>query len=101
MSSDSSSQHTNTSTTLPTTPNHPTIQGFKVGMRLEAKDRKYPSLTCAATITDITNGKLLIHFDGWNNSYDYLCEPKSTDVHPVGWCQMKGRELNKPKGWYQ
>lgn len=71
---------------------------FKVGMRLEAKDRKNLSLICVATIAGIRDGELLIHFDGWSNRYDYWCQPDSIDIHPVGWCEQKHQELQKPHG---
>lgn len=67
-------------------------------MRLEAKDQKNPSLVCVATITDIEDKKLLIHFDGWTTTYDYWCQLGSTDIHPVGWCEKNGKTLQKPKG---
>ena len=31
------------------------------------------------------DGKLQIHFDGWGSNYDYVIEPTSTNIHPVGW----------------
>ena len=66
-------------------------------MKLEAKDRQYPTLTCVASITDInTSGDLLIHFDGWNNSYDYWCKPNTTDIHPPMWSGKTGRQLQAP-----
>ena len=71
---------------------------FRPGMKLEAKDRKNPGLTCVATISEIRDGQLLIHFDGWSTSYDYWCEPSSTDIHPVGWCLANGKELQPPYG---
>ena len=67
-------------------------------MRLEAKDRKYPTLTCVATVSSVRDEKLLIHFDGWGNEYDYWCEVDSSDIHPIGWCQRNGKELQRPKG---
>lgn len=67
-------------------------------MRLEAKDRQYPTLVCVATIAAVRGNRLLVHFDGWQNNYDYLCSPESTDIHPVGWCRRKGRDLQKPNG---
>ena len=73
-------------------------KGFNVGMRLEAKDRQYPTLVCVATVAAVRGSKLLIHFDRWQANYDYLCESDSTDVHPVGWCKKKGRDLQKPNG---
>ena len=74
---------------------------FKVGMRLEAKDRKNPGLVCVATITDVRDNnskQLLIHFDGWSNAYDYWCQSDTTDIHPVGWCGRNGRVVEKPYG---
>ena len=71
---------------------------FSRGMRVEAKDRKNPHLTCVATIADIQNGHLLIHFDGWSNSYDYWCLPNTTDIHPPMWSSKHDKRLEKPKG---
>lgn len=45
-------------------------KGFQVGMKLEAVDRKNPSLVCVATIADVDD-RLLVHFDNWDESYDY------------------------------
>lgn len=75
------------------------IKEFKVGMKLEAKDRQYPTLTCVATIAGIRhNGhKLQIHFDDWDSSYDYWCDSDSTDIHPKGWCARHKMKLQKPK----
>ena len=74
------------------------VGGFKVGMKLEAKDRLHPTLMCVATITDIKDEQLLIHFDGWSMDYDYWCRPDSTDIHPRGWCSSRGMELQAPAG---
>ena len=74
------------------------VGGFKVGMKLEAKDRLHPTLVCVATITDIKDEQLLIHFDGWSMDYDYWCRPDSTDIHPRGWCSSHGVELQAPAG---
>ena len=71
---------------------------FEVGMKLEAKDRKNPELICVATITEIQGNRLLIHFDGWTKYYDYWCEPDTVDIHPIGWCEDNGHELQKPSG---
>lgn len=40
-------------------------------MKLEAVDRKNPSLVCVATLADIVEDRLLVHFDNWDDSYDY------------------------------
>lgn len=44
---------------------------FQVGMKLEAVDKKNPSLVCVATVADIVGDRLLVHFDNWDDSYDY------------------------------
>ena len=67
-------------------------------MKLEAKDRLHPTLVAVATIINIRDKKLLIHFDGWTSKYDYWCKPTSTDIHPVGWCAQHNKDLQPPKG---
>ena len=71
---------------------------FKVDMKLEAKDRLNPTMVAVATITDIKDGRLLIHFDGWTSRYDYWCKPTTPDIHPVGWCAKHGRTVHPPHG---
>lgn len=45
--------------------------GFQVGMKLEAVDRKNPCLVCVATVADIVDNQFLVHFDNWDDTYDY------------------------------
>lgn len=40
---------------------------FQPDMKVEATDKQNPHLICVATIANIKDGKLLIHFDGWSN----------------------------------
>lgn len=44
---------------------------FEVGMKLEAVDRMNPSLICVATVTDVVDDRFLVHFDNWDDTYDY------------------------------
>lgn len=75
---------------------------FLVGMKLEARDRQHASLVCVATIAEVRNREdLLIHFDGWTTSYDYLCQSDSADIHPVGWCEKNNWKLQQPKSEYK
>ncbi|KAL5014229.1 hypothetical protein ScPMuIL_008499 [Solemya velum] len=77
------------------------------GMKLEALDRLNPHLVCVATVEDVTDdGKLLIHFDGWTSKYDYLADPTSVDLHPIGYMNHVGHtyrkynsDLQEPKGY--
>ncbi|XP_048453000.1 lethal(3)malignant brain tumor-like protein 3 [Rhincodon typus] len=45
--------------------------GFRVGMKLEAVDRKNPEFICVATVSDMVDNRFLVHFDNWDESYDY------------------------------
>ncbi|KAJ8778150.1 hypothetical protein J1605_013866, partial [Eschrichtius robustus] len=45
--------------------------GFQVGMKLEAVDRMNPSLICVASVTDVVDSRFLVHFDNWDDTYDY------------------------------
>nr|XP_009666074.1 PREDICTED: lethal(3)malignant brain tumor-like protein 4 isoform X2 [Struthio camelus australis] len=76
-----------------------TPSGFRLGMKLEAVDKKNPSLMGVATITDMLDNRLLIHFDNWNESYDYWCEASSPYIRPVGYCQETGTLLTPPPGY--
>ncbi|XP_068015499.1 lethal(3)malignant brain tumor-like protein 3 isoform X2 [Melanerpes formicivorus] len=76
-----------------------TPSGFRLGMKLEAVDKKNPSLMCVATIADMVDNRLLIHFDNWDESYDYWCEASSPYIRPVGYCQETGTPLTTPPGY--
>ncbi|XP_040507944.1 lethal(3)malignant brain tumor-like protein 3 isoform X5 [Gallus gallus] len=76
-----------------------TPSGFRLGMKLEAVDKKHPSLMCVATISDMVDNRLLIHFDNWDETYDYWCESSSPYIRPVGYCQETGTPLTTPPGY--
>ena len=60
------------------------LNGWKIGLKLEAVDRSNTSLVCVATITNVMDGRVLIHFDGWDLDYDYWVTPSSPYIHPKG-----------------
>ncbi|CAL1285757.1 unnamed protein product [Larinioides sclopetarius] len=70
---------------------------FRRGMKLEAVDKKNSSLVCVATITDVMDNRFLIHFDGWEDVYDYWADATSPHLHPVGWCSENNQALTPPK----
>ncbi|KAM7369503.1 hypothetical protein PAMP_010822 [Pampus punctatissimus] len=72
--------------------------GFSIGMKLEAVDRKNPGLVCVASVADVIDDRFLVHFDNWDDSYDYWCDSSSPYIHPVGWCEEQGRPLTAPQG---
>lgn len=75
-----------------------TTSKLQVGMKLEAVDRKNPCLVCVATVADVADDRFLVHFDNWDDTYDYWCDAHSPYIHPVGWCQDHGRPLTAPQG---
>lgn len=40
-------------------------------MKLEAVDRKNPGLVCVASVADVIHDRFRVHFDDWDDSYDY------------------------------
>ncbi|XP_022081927.1 polycomb protein SCMH1-like [Acanthaster planci] len=77
-------------------PPTPSENKFKVGMKLEAIDRKNPHLICPATIGGIKDNMVFISFDGWRGVFDYWCEYDSRDIFPVGWAARTGHYLQLP-----
>ncbi|KAM8830362.1 lethal(3)malignant brain tumor-like protein 1 isoform 1-T1 [Synchiropus picturatus] len=73
--------------------------GFEIGMKLEAVDRMNPSLICVATITDVVDGRFLVHFDNWDDTYDYWCDTSSPYIHPIGWCNERNLPLTPPQDY--
>ncbi|PIK43127.1 putative lethal(3)malignant brain tumor-like protein 3-like [Apostichopus japonicus] len=39
------------------------------------------------------DNRFLIHFDAWDDCYDYWCDATSPYIHPVGWCETNNRPL--------
>eukprot|EP00049_Salpingoeca_infusionum_P023060 m.10178 g.10178 ORF g.10178 m.10178 type:complete len:2070 (+) comp5531_c0_seq1:203-6412(+) len=77
----------------------PEPPALKVGMRLEARDRKNPHMICVATLEEVDDARpdsLKIHFDGWTARYDYWAKPQSKDLYPVGWCAAHDHTLQIP-----
>ncbi|XP_076308461.1 polycomb protein Scm-like [Tachypleus tridentatus] len=74
----------------------PKCNTFKVGMKLEALDRKNPQLICPATVATVKDDKMFVAFDGWKRAFDYWCKFDSRDIFPVGWCKVNGHPLEPP-----
>lgn len=70
--------------------------GFRVGMKLEAVDRKHSPSVCVASIAGVMDSRILVHFDSWDEVYDYWAYPNSPYIHPVGWCHQYGHSLTPP-----
>ncbi|XP_054829666.1 sex comb on midleg-like protein 2 isoform X2 [Eublepharis macularius] len=77
-------------------PPKPSQNCFKIGMKLEAIDRKNPFLICPATIGDVKGDEIFITFDGWRGAFDYWCKYDSRDIFQVGWCDLTRDALQPP-----
>ena len=69
---------------------------FEVGQKLEAIDPRNTSLVRVATIVELEEFRLKIHFDGWSSIYDYWFDTDSVDLHPVKWAHRTGHPLEPP-----
>lgn len=65
-------------------------------MRVEVADRRNPILIRVATIFETEPYRVLLHFDGWFDIYDYWEEDDCLDLHPPGWCLRTGYPLTPP-----
>lgn len=74
----------------------PTLHGFTTNMKLEAVDRKNPDLICVSSVNNVIGNHFLIHFDEWDDQYDYWCKDDSPFIHPVGWCMENQVPLVPP-----
>ncbi|XP_053397453.1 sex comb on midleg-like protein 2 isoform X1 [Mercenaria mercenaria] len=77
-------------------PPPPRRNEFKVGMKLEAVDRKNPMLICPATVGAINGDQIHVRFDGWKGAFDYWCRYDDRDIFAVGWCAKTGHPLQPP-----
>lgn len=53
---------------------------------------------CVASVGNIMDGRILIHFDGWEPDFDFWAVPSSTCIHKVGYCEETGIKLHPPRG---
>ncbi|KAH9416459.1 sequence-specific DNA binding [Dermatophagoides pteronyssinus] len=81
--------------------NHSIIDNnkFQINDKLEAVDIANSALICVATIKDILDDQILIHFDGWDDSFDYWTSTTSPLIHPINWCKSKSKCLTAPNGY--
>ena len=50
----------------------------------------------AATVAEVNEYRLRVHFDGWDDIYDDWFESESLDLYPCGWCEKSGHPLETP-----
>ncbi|XP_017041650.1 uncharacterized protein LOC108088406 [Drosophila ficusphila] len=70
--------------------------GFAVGMHLEAEDLNDTGKICVATVTDILDERIRVHFDGWDDCYDLWVHVSSPYIHPCGWHEGRQQLIVPP-----
>ena len=73
-------------------------QGWQVGNKLEAADPDKPEMIHVATVTNIIEDRVLIHFDGWPLNFDFWTGVLSPYLNPVGWCSSNSKVITPPLG---
>jgi hypothetical protein len=70
---------------------------FSLGMKIEAVDMMAPHLVCVATVAQIADNLIRVHFDGWSDDFEQWIDCQSTNIYPIGWCELVGYKLEPPK----
>ena len=69
---------------------------YEKNTKIEVVDQNNPILVRVATIVDVTNIRVKVHFDGWNDIFDHWIDIDSSDIHPINWCLKAGFPLHPP-----
>lgn len=74
---------------------------FRPSMKLEVVDPRNPELIRPATVVARKNHRIKLHLDCWTQDHCFWLEDDSPDLHPIGWCDASGHELEPPPGFNQ
>ncbi|CAF1214810.1 unnamed protein product [Adineta ricciae] len=74
-----------------------TTNPFSIGMKIEAVDMMAPHLVCVATVANVASNLIRVRFDGWSADFEQWIDCQSTNIYPVGWCELVGYKLEPPK----
>ena len=73
------------------------VNPFSVGMKIEAVDMMAPQLVCVATVAQVVDSLVRVHFDGWTENFEQWADCQSPNIYPIGWCELVGHKLEPPK----
>lgn len=65
-------------------------------MLLEAVDLIEPNLVCVAIVKRVVGRLLQLHFIGWDDNFDQWCDCYSSNIFPVGYCDLINYQLEGP-----
>lgn len=69
---------------------------IEIGSKLEVIDPRNPCVLRVATVCEVEQHQIKIHFDGWDVSLDYWFDSDSPDLHPVNWHKKVGHPIDPP-----
>ena len=69
---------------------------FKVRMKVEAVDPLNPRYVRVATVVARKAFAVKLHFDNWDEKFDFWISDNSPDLHPVQWCLQANINLEPP-----
>lgn len=72
------------------------LNPFKIGLKLEADDKRDTQKICVATIEDVIDMRVLVSFDGFDKSSNYWADITSPYIHPVNWHLENGFSITTP-----
>ena len=52
-----------------------------------------PHLICVASIAQVADNLIRLHFDGWNENFEQWIDCQSPNIYPIGWCDLVGHQL--------
>ncbi|XP_067934934.1 polycomb protein SCMH1-like isoform X2 [Watersipora subatra] len=68
-------------------------------MKLEARDPRNSTSICIASVIYAYGPRLCLRLDGSDNRNDFWSLVDSEDIHPYGWCEEQGEQLQPPLGF--
>lgn len=71
------------------------VNPFKVEMKFEA-DHKRTGKILAASVGDVIDSRILVKFDGFDETTNYWTDITSPNIHPVNWHAENGFSLQSP-----
>ncbi|XP_029345307.1 uncharacterized protein LOC100164434 isoform X2 [Acyrthosiphon pisum] len=72
---------------------------FVVGQKLEGIDPKHEALFCVMTVSEVCGYRIKLHFDGYENDYDFWVNADCPNLFHPGWCEMNLRILQPPNNY--
>lgn len=69
-------------------------------MKLEAPNKHNPNTYWIATVVMTCGPLLRLRYEGYkdNSSADFWSDPMTSDIHPIGWCEVYNKTLQPPEG---